>query len=114
VFSIARAFSYAGCPSVVISLWKVNDQSTADIMGNFYKYLFQGDEIGQSLYKAKLDFLNNADEYSAHPAFWSSFVAFGDTSPLKSKHDLKIWLIVLFITIGVFIVWRTKFFVRQH
>jgi CHAT domain-containing protein len=114
VFSVARAFSYAGCPSVVISLWKVNDQSTSDIMGNFYKFLSQGDGIGYSLYEAKLEFLKNADEYSAHPAYWSSFVAFGDMSPLKSRKDLKIWFIIIFITIGFTLTWRYRFLTRRH
>jgi CHAT domain-containing protein len=114
VFSVARAFSYAGCPSVVISLWKVNDQSTSDIMGNFYKFLSQGEGIGYSLYEAKLEFLKNADEYSAHPAYWSSFVAFGDMSPLKSKKDLKIWVIIMFIMIVSAIAWRYRFLTRRH
>ncbi len=114
VFSVARAFSYAGCPSAVISLWKVNDQSTSDIMGNFYKFLSQGDGIGYSLREAKLEFLKNADEYSAHPAYWSSFVAFGDMSPLKSRKDLKIWLTILFITVVTAVAWRYRVLTQRH
>jgi len=109
VFSLARAFSYAGCSSVVISLWKVNDQATSDLMGNFYENLSKGAAIGQSLYKAKLEYLNNADEYSAHPAFWASFVAFGDMSPLKSRHSFMPWLIVLLVIIcGTGFVYKSK------
>jgi len=36
---LTRAFIYAGTPSVVASLWKVEDQSTAALMGSFYKNL---------------------------------------------------------------------------
>jgi len=36
---LTRAFIYAGTPSVVASLWKVDDSSTAALMANFYKNL---------------------------------------------------------------------------
>jgi len=36
---LTRAFIYAGTPSVVASLWKVEDSSTAALMGSFYKNL---------------------------------------------------------------------------
>jgi CHAT domain-containing protein len=112
IFSLARAFSYAGCPSVVISLWKVNDAATSDLMENFYKHLSNEEAIGQSLFEAKQEYLKNADEYNAHPAFWASFVAFGDMSPLKIKHHLILpWIVGLFvILIGVALVFKIKFF----
>jgi CHAT domain-containing protein len=39
VMSLARSFMYAGVPSLVVSLWQVNDHSTAIIMQYFYNYL---------------------------------------------------------------------------
>ena len=39
IFSIARAFSYAGCPSVVMSMWRAADTFTASIMDGFYESL---------------------------------------------------------------------------
>ena len=36
---LTRAFIYAATPSVVASLWKVDDTSTAGLMGNFYRNL---------------------------------------------------------------------------
>ena len=36
---LTRAFIYAGTPSVVASLWKVDDSSTAQLMANFYRNL---------------------------------------------------------------------------
>ena len=35
VFGLARAFHVAGCRDVVASLWKVDDQATAALMGEF-------------------------------------------------------------------------------
>ena len=100
VFSMARAFAYAGCPSVVISLWKANDMSTVELMKDFYKNLRNKTEIGQSLTAAKLSFLSQADEYTAHPAYWASFVAFGDMSPLKQVN----YYLVSFFVLGIALV----------
>jgi len=105
VFSLARAFAYAGCPSIVISLWKVNDQSTAEVMGYFYKYLSNSEEIGQSLHMAKLNYLENTDEIAAQPVFWASFVAFGDMTPINSKNHDMIWLAIFIIVVGGFLVY---------
>jgi len=40
--SLARAFYLAGCPSLVASLWRANDASTAKLMLYFYQHLKDG------------------------------------------------------------------------
>jgi CHAT domain-containing protein len=40
VFGLQRAFHLAGCRNVVASLWKVNDDATAALMGEFYRRLW--------------------------------------------------------------------------
>jgi CHAT domain-containing protein len=37
--SLARAFKFAGCNSIVMSLWKVSDLTTKDIMNLFHRNL---------------------------------------------------------------------------
>ncbi|MDH3244924.1 MAG: CHAT domain-containing protein, partial [Saprospiraceae bacterium] len=75
VFSIARGFYYAGCPSIIMSLWKVDDKSTADIMHLFYKYLLQGQPTSEAIRRAKLTYLMDA-KLSLHtlPSYWAAFV----------------------------------------
>ena len=40
VYALPRAFHLAGCPNVVASLWKVDDDATAALMGVFYRHLW--------------------------------------------------------------------------
>ena len=82
VISLGRAFSYAGCQSVMMSLWMANDQSTAKLMDHFYKNLSQGQTKNGALKNAKLTYLENADPLTAHPYFWAGLVSTGDLSPL--------------------------------
>ena len=80
VMSLARAFAYAGCPNIVMSLWQADDQATKDLMQDFYVYLKDGLEKDEALRQAKLDYLDRAD--LTHPHFWSGFVMIGDDAPI--------------------------------
>ena len=82
VMSLARAFSFAGCPSVVMSLWSVSDQSTSTIMTSFYKHLKSGQSKNQALRMAKLDYLETSSAEYSKPIYWASFVPIGDMSSL--------------------------------
>lgn len=112
IFSMARGFMYAGCPAVVMSFWKVNDNLTALIMRDFYKHLSVGVSIDQSLRKAKLEYIERADRRSAHPAYWSAFVAIGKMEPVinNSSNNLIIIRIAVIIFIGIIAYFITKRF----
>ncbi len=107
VMSIARAFAYAGCPSVVMSLWPAQDKTTADIMDTFYAGLSQGFTKDKALQLAKINFLKNGDELFSHPFYWASFVAQGDQRPLIQTKTFKDWFIYIcggIIFLSIFIV----------
>ena len=96
LMSLARAFRFAGCQSIVSSLWNADDKSTAAIMNNYYKELNSGQDREVALQKAKLDFLNEADALKSHPAFWAAFVLIGDAKPLvidKYSFDWVFWVV---------------------
>ena len=57
IISLARGFRYAGAKSVISSLWKVEDYSTSELMGLFYKHLNDGLPKSKALQQAKMDFL---------------------------------------------------------
>lgn len=81
VYSMARGFAYAGCPASVMSLWKVDDNITADLMSIFYQGLSTGLRIDDALHQAQIKYLQVEDEFAAHPRFWATFVPIGDMSP---------------------------------
>ena len=80
--SLARAFLLAGSRSVVNTLWKVNDESTQEIMINFYKQLANGIEKDKALQIAKLNYLEKNKHVRSHPYFWSGIIIIGDKSKL--------------------------------
>ena len=73
--SIARAFSIAGAPSIVATLWPVSDESTRDLMVSFYTNLKTMSKV-EALRQAQLSLIRNP-KYS-HPYFWAPFILIGD------------------------------------
>jgi CHAT domain-containing protein/tetratricopeptide (TPR) repeat protein len=72
---LMRGFLYAGTPSMVVSLWAVNDRSTTELMREMYTNLKAGQTRSKALRKAQLAI---KEEYG-HPYYWAPFVLMGDT-----------------------------------
>jgi CHAT domain-containing protein len=82
VQSLARGFAYAGCPSILMTLWEVGDLSTVLVMTDFYKFLKEHKTKPQAIRESKLNFLSEADELRSNPFYWASYVIIGDSSPI--------------------------------
>ena len=98
MMSLARPFMYAGVPSLVLSLWQVNDASTALLMQEFYTNLDKGWDKATALQAAKLTYLASVDNIAAHPAFWAAFIQLGDNSPIgirAAETPNYIWLLIV-------------------
>jgi len=92
IMSLSRAFTYAGVPSTVMTLWKVPDKTTAEIMVSFYKYLKAEQTKDAALRQAKLDYLENTLEPDErHPYYWAGFVAAGDMRPITMERTISRW-----------------------
>jgi CHAT domain-containing protein/Tfp pilus assembly protein PilF len=74
IVALNRAFLYAGTPSVIASLWSVDDESTSILMGHFHNYLRSGETKASALQKAQIE----ARKKRPHPYYWSAFVLTGD------------------------------------
>lgn len=77
VLGLPRIFFYSGARSVISTLWKIDDKSTAIFMNHFYKFLSQNMDKAQALRLAKLNMIES--KYS-HPFYWAAFVLNGDHS----------------------------------
>ncbi|MEO9802791.1 MAG: CHAT domain-containing tetratricopeptide repeat protein [Reichenbachiella sp.] len=83
IMSLGRAFTYAGCKSLVLTQWEVPDATTPRIMEHFYQGLKNGLNKDEALRQAKLNHLKLADKLSASPFYWGSFVLLGDSNELN-------------------------------
>ncbi len=76
LIGLTRGFMYAGASSVVASLWKVDDEATAELMKHFYfQMLQQGLSPAAALRKAQLEMSKQKRWQS--PYYWSGFTIQG-------------------------------------
>ena len=88
MISLGRAFAYAGCPSLVMSLWKAQYITTSlDILPDFIQNLTENQSKGRALQKAKQNFLKKAREKEweeeIFPYAWATFISVGNQSPIE-------------------------------
>ena len=108
VISISRAFTFAGVPSTVMSLWKVDDETTQLIMKAFYKHLKKGETKDEALRNAKLDYLESTeDPLLKHPYYWSGFVVTGNTDAIEHKGFIY-WYFLGLLPLFLLMVYRRK------
>jgi CHAT domain-containing protein len=105
IISLARGFFYAGCPSVLMSLWDVEDMSTTRIMKGYYRNLRLGKTKDRALQEAKVQYLREADPLTSHPHLWMGMITIGNPEPLfrgKEKYFLiLIGAILLYLAIDL-------------
>lgn len=83
LIGLTRGFMHAGASSVVASLWKVDDEATAELMKNFYANMLQkGMAPAEALREAQNTVRKNPQWQSPH--FWAGFTLQGEfKEPIK-------------------------------
>jgi CHAT domain-containing protein/Tfp pilus assembly protein PilF len=78
VSGLRRALVVAGAETVVMSLWKVNDETTRALMEGYYRNLLAGQGRAAALREA----MRALRRTQAHPHYWAPFIALGSDAPL--------------------------------
>ena len=114
IISLARGFFSAGAKSIVMTLWSVADKSSSKLMALFYSNLAGSKNIGDSMQAAKLEYLEQADNMSSHPYFWSGYIATGNTNIVFQPQQSLSWTYYIIATIiiltGVWFFRKEKLF----
>lgn len=76
IIGLTRGFLYAGAQNLLVSLWQVNDQTTAELMVDFYQNMLSGMLKSESLRHAKRQLIQSHPEY-AKPYYWAPFILIG-------------------------------------
>ena len=105
VMGLARSFIQAGCPSLILNLWIMDDISGKRIINDFYSYLAGGESSSTALHNAKLKHLQTANKLNAHPHFWAGLILLGKDAEIPvQRNDHLNWtvylaIVLLFLTI---------------
>jgi len=105
IMSLARGFIYAGCPSVIMTLWRIEDLSSSDLMTLFYKEIKKGQWLSEGLQKAKLRYLKSATPDKTHPYYWASYIKIGENQLIYPSFKwyalgITVFLVIILLWIG--------------
>jgi CHAT domain-containing protein len=81
VIGLRRTFVLAGARTLIMSLWKIPDEQTQELMGEFYSALLAGQARAKALRTAQL----TMKAHYPHPYYWGAFICQGDPGPLINK-----------------------------
>jgi CHAT domain-containing protein len=76
VIGLAWALFVAGCPTTVVSQWKVESSSTTELMLEFHRSLQSGVSKSEAMRRAALKLM--ADRRFSHPFYWAGFIVVGN------------------------------------
>jgi CHAT domain-containing protein/Tfp pilus assembly protein PilF len=79
VYGLRRALVAAGAETVVTSLWKVNDETTRELMEGYYERLLAGKGRATALREA----MKALRQKQPHPHHWAPFIVIGQDAPLR-------------------------------
>ena len=78
MFGLRRAFVLAGAKTLVMSLWKVPDEATRELMEDFYHRILRGEGRAEALRQAQPEMKKKDPD----PYYWGAFICQGDPGPL--------------------------------
>jgi tetratricopeptide (TPR) repeat protein len=114
VLGLSSAFLSAGVPTVVATLWPVDDAVTARLMTRLYEGLARGGAVATALRRAQLEV--RADPATSHPFYWAGFIVVGEGSrtvplqprPHPDQRILVAVLVMLFVAGAIFVLLRRR------
>ncbi|NOU09179.1 MAG: CHAT domain-containing protein, partial [Nitrospira sp.] len=82
VYGLRRALALAGAQTQLVSLWKVEDGATRELMVDYYQRLLKGEGRSAALRAAQQAMLTNPAR--EHPCYWAAFIPIGNWTPLPT------------------------------
>lgn len=112
ITSVAWAFKAAGAENVIQSIWKLNEQSSYQLMNYFFTHLAKGTNSSESLIKAKRQYLASSDisDRLKHPYYWAGIMHYGEGAVFTQKTQdwWKFGLVGVFLFLISFILVKYK------
>ncbi|MBL4708773.1 MAG: CHAT domain-containing protein [Flavobacteriales bacterium] len=102
ITSIAWAFKAAGAENVIQSMWKLNEQSSHQLMSYFFDHLAKEINSSEALTKAKRQYLKSSDisERLKHPYYWAGIGRYGKGAVFTERTQDR-WQIALGIIVAL-------------
>jgi CHAT domain-containing protein len=113
LIGLTRGFMYAGASSVVASLWKVDDEATAELMRYFYGFMLKdGLSPAAALRKAQVSMSQQKRWQS--PYYWSGFIIQGQYIQTESVRGWRFTWLTLWAGVAVLLIVAAFFVLKRR
>lgn len=114
LIGLTRGFMYAGATSVVASLWKVEDEATAELMKRFYTEMLKNKKTPSEALRLAQNSIRQEPQWSA-PHYWAGFTLQGEYRYVVNvSRGWRVYQIVLLAAAAVLIVFGLYAFLRRR
>jgi CHAT domain-containing protein/predicted negative regulator of RcsB-dependent stress response len=114
LIGLTRGFMYAGASSVMASLWKVDDEATAELMKQFYSNMLQKEMTPAEALRAAQNTVRQKPQWHS-PYYWAAFTLQGEyrhvIKPTGANHNyakIAAGLLLVLITALAWMYWRRR------
>ncbi|MEZ4951477.1 MAG: CHAT domain-containing protein, partial [Saprospiraceae bacterium] len=104
MISLSYSLQFAGCPSTVMSLWKVDEKVSTQITESFFDFLADGKSKSEALRLAKLKYLESAKGDLIHPFYWGGMVLMGQDGAVAIETSKNGYLVFLMLGLVLVVV----------
>ncbi|MFA6127352.1 MAG: CHAT domain-containing tetratricopeptide repeat protein [Bacteroidales bacterium] len=99
ILSMARGFQFAGVPTLITTLWPIDDHSSATVMNMFFRNIRDGMDQREAMMKARNVYIDQANKATAAPYFWAGQVIIGDPGHISIRQRIRpgviaVWLVL--------------------
>ena len=114
LIGLTRGFMYAGASSVVASLWKVDDEATAELMKRFYANMLQHAMTPATALRAAQNSIRQEPQWRS-PYYWAAFTLQGDYRRLiKSPAQVQSRYVRMGLGGALLMLLAVTFWYRHH
>jgi len=116
IVSLAHGFAYAGCPGIIMAMWKIDEMTSSSIISDFYTELQKGITRSNALRNAKLNMLKKSPPELKSPFYWAGLILVGEDRPVEiapsKSSGIKVYsyFAISAIFLSIFILFLKKYF----
>lgn len=111
VFSLARGFAGLGIPSILTTLWSVENQATYRLTEGFFEQLKAGRMLDRSLQSTQITWLDQTSASEQLPYVWAGIVLVGNVDPVDTGIAPVVVRILIFgiAILAGWLIYRLRF-----
>jgi CHAT domain-containing protein len=109
--SLARTFIAAGTPTVISTLWEIEDKDAYSLSDLIWKETSKNLPLDLALQKAQLTWITSGDRSNVLPYSWAGIIITGDTQNERKKN--RDFIMIVFVTLVALLIAFTIYFNRK-